>query len=109
MPRRPSPTRLPARQTPLDTRRRDRWMRRPCAAIARRDGRHTSCAVSNAAAEDLIHSRKIKFQFRVNLELTMATATSQTTRAFELSNTVIFGTGRKLVVELIGTFFLVFT
>jgi aquaporin Z len=39
----------------------------------------------------------------------MATATSQTTRAFELSNTVIFGTGRKLVVELIGTFFLVFT
>ena len=39
----------------------------------------------------------------------MATATSQTTRPFELSNTVIFGTGRKLVVELIGTFFLVFT
>jgi aquaporin Z len=39
----------------------------------------------------------------------MATATSQTTRAFELSNTVISGTGRKLVVELIGTFFLVFT
>src|SRR5258706_7288736 len=39
----------------------------------------------------------------------MATATSQTTRAFEPSNTVIFGTGRKLVVELIGTFFLVFT
>ena len=39
----------------------------------------------------------------------MATATSQTTRVFELSNTVIFGTGRKLVVELIGTFFLVFT
>jgi aquaporin Z len=39
----------------------------------------------------------------------MATATSQTTQAFELSNTVIFGTGRKLVVELIGTFFLVFT
>jgi aquaporin Z len=37
----------------------------------------------------------------------MATATSQTTQA--LSNTVIFGTGRKLVVELIGTFFLVFT
>src|SRR6202048_1956290 len=39
----------------------------------------------------------------------MATATSQTTRAFELSNTVISGTRRKLVVELIGTFFLVFT
>jgi aquaporin Z len=39
----------------------------------------------------------------------MATATSQTTQAFELSNTVIFGTGRKLVVEFIGTFFLVFT
>ena len=39
----------------------------------------------------------------------MATATSQTTRAFELSNTVILGTRRKLVVELIGTFFLVFT
>jgi aquaporin Z len=39
----------------------------------------------------------------------MATATSQTTRAFELSNTVIFGTTRKLVVEFIGTFFLVFT
>src|SRR3984893_16741720 len=39
----------------------------------------------------------------------MATATSQTTRAFEPSNTVISGTRRKLVVELIGTFFLVFT
>jgi aquaporin Z len=39
----------------------------------------------------------------------MATATSQTTRAFEPSNTVILRTGRKLVVELIGTFFLVFT
>src|SRR3984893_6801866 len=39
----------------------------------------------------------------------MATATSQTTRAFEPSNTVILGTRRKLVVELIGTFFLVFT
>src|ERR1700754_167519 len=39
----------------------------------------------------------------------MATATSQTTRAFEHSNTVIFGLRRKLVVELIGTFFLVFT
>jgi aquaporin Z len=39
----------------------------------------------------------------------MTTATSQATPAFELSNTVIFGTGRKLVVELIGTFFLVFT
>jgi aquaporin Z len=39
----------------------------------------------------------------------MATAISQTTRAFELSNTVTSGTGRKLVVELIGTFFLVFT
>src|ERR1700740_1137098 len=39
----------------------------------------------------------------------MATATSQTTRAFEHSNTVIFGLRRKLVVELFGTFFLVFT
>jgi aquaporin Z len=39
----------------------------------------------------------------------MATATSQTTQAFELSNTVTFGSRRKLVVELIGTFFLVFT
>src|SRR6202049_5300620 len=39
----------------------------------------------------------------------MTTATSQTTRAFELSNTVIFGTGVKLVVEFVGTFFLVFT
>src|ERR1700742_517805 len=39
----------------------------------------------------------------------MATATSQTTRAFEPSNTAISGTRRKLVVELIGTFFLVFT
>jgi aquaporin Z len=39
----------------------------------------------------------------------MATATSQATRAFELSNIVIFGTGRKLVVEFVGTFFLVFT
>src|SRR5258707_11152583 len=39
----------------------------------------------------------------------MATATSQTTRAFELSNTVISGTRRKLVVEFVGTFFLVFT
>ena len=39
----------------------------------------------------------------------MATATSQTTRPFELSNAMILGTGRKLVVEFIGTFFLVFT
>src|ERR1700732_617060 len=40
----------------------------------------------------------------------MATATSETTRAFELSNTTVnLGTRRKLVVEFIGTFFLVFT
>src|SRR5260370_21372364 len=39
----------------------------------------------------------------------MATAAARTMRAFELSITVIFGTRRKLVVELIGTFFLVFT
>jgi hypothetical protein len=40
-------------------------MRRPCAAITRRDGHHTSCAVSNAAAEDLTHSRKLNVQFRI--------------------------------------------
>jgi hypothetical protein len=44
---------------------RDRWMPRPWAAIARRDGHHTSWAVSNAGVEDLIHSRKLNVQFRI--------------------------------------------
>jgi hypothetical protein len=39
--------------------------RRATASPARRDGHHTSCAVSNAAAEDLIHSRKLNVQFRI--------------------------------------------